>query len=127
MQTARLRQEYDTIAPDGSEVRLLVDATRGALNHFTLPPRTVSQAITHRTIEEVWYFLEGTGQFWRKQDELEETIDVGPGVCLDIPVGVHFQFRNTGDGPLRFIIATMPPWPGDDEAIPVAGPWRTDT
>ena len=127
MQTARLRREYDTIAPDGSQVRLLLDATRGALNHFTLPPRAVSVAVAHKTIEEIWYFLDGRGQFWRKQGDYEDTIDVGPGVCLDIPIGAHFQFRNTGDGPLRFIIATMPPWPGDAEAITVEGPWRPET
>lgn len=127
MQTARLRQEYDAIAPDGSEVRLLMDATRGALNHFTLPPHTTSQAITHKTIEEIWYFLGGQGQFWRKQGAHEEMVDVGPGVCIDIPTGVHFQFRNTGFDPLRFVIATMPPWPGDDEAVRVPGPWDTAT
>jgi len=50
-------------------------------------------------------------------------VDVAPGASLSIPVGAHFQFRTTGDRPLRFVIVTMPPWSGDDEAFPVAGHW----
>ena len=26
-------------------------------------------------------------------------------------------------GPLSFVAITMPPWPGMEEAAPVAGPW----
>ena len=29
----------------------------------------------------------------------------------------------TGDEPLRAVGTTMPPWPGEDEAILAAGPW----
>ena len=77
----------------------------------------------HRTIEEIWYVLEGQGQVWRQDGESEEVLDLGPGVSFDIPLGTRFQFRNTGDGPFSVLIATMPPWPGDDEAIVVEGPW----
>ncbi len=48
---------------------------------------------------------------------------MAPGVSLSIPVGVHFQFRATGERPLRLVIVTMPPWPGEDEAYRVAGRW----
>ncbi len=51
------------------------------------------------------------------------TVDVHAGICIDIPLGVAFQFRSTGDEPLRAVAVTMPPWPGDDEAELVAGPW----
>ena len=67
--------------------------------------------------------LEGQGQVWRREGENEETLDLAPGVSFDIPLGTRFQFRNTGPGPLSVLIATMPPWPGDDEAIAVEGPW----
>ena len=50
--------------------------------------------------------------------------DVRAGVSLTIPFGVHFQFRNTGDVTLKFIITTMPPWPGPDEAFTVNGYWK---
>jgi hypothetical protein len=56
---------------------------------------------------------------------LGSVADVVPGVSLTIPVETQFQFRNTGQEPLRFVIATMPPWPGADEAVPVeVGKWN---
>ena len=95
----------------------------GGLAECTLPPGGVSAAVTHRTIEEIWLFTEGRGQVWRRQGDLECVTDVSPGVSLTIPLSTHFQFRNTGDGPLRFVISTMPPWPGEDEAPRVPDYW----
>lgn len=116
-------ENVDVIAPDGSEIRLLVTAKGGSMAHCTLPPGAVTLAVTHKTVEEVWYFLEGEGQVWRKQGEREEVTEVRPGLSLSIPLGTHFQFRNTGTSALRFVIVTMPPWPGDDEAQRVADYW----
>ena len=91
--------------------------------HCSLGPGEVSSPVAHRTVDEVWYFLEGRGQVWRMYDNEEQVVDVAPGVSLSIPVGTHFQFRATGDDPLRFVIVTMPPWPGHNEVFPVAGHW----
>ena len=38
-------------------------------------------------------------------------------------VGTHFQFRTLGDEPLTIVGVTMPPWPGEDEAVEVNGMW----
>jgi len=114
----------DVMAPDGSEVRILCSMARGSMAHFTLPPGAVSIAVAHRTIEEVWYFISGRGRMWRRQDGAEETVEVGPGLSLTIPIGAHFQFRSDGDEPLAAVGVAMPPWPGPDEATPVAGPWQ---
>ena len=192
----RLAADYDVLAPDGSEIRLLAQTGRGSMVHCTLPPGQVSVAVAHRTVEEVWYCLEGAGQVWRRLegagnvrqpldgtgqdyqrpegagqnrrqldgtgrerqrlegtgqdyqrpegagqdrrgqdgasrdrhplDGAERIVDVAPGVSLSIPVGSRFQFRNTGTRPLRFIIVTMPPWPGEQEAYPVPGRWPTE-
>ena len=116
-------ESYDTLAPDGSEIRLLAQTSRGSMVHCTLRPGEVSVAVAHRTVEEVWYFLEGTGQVWRRKGNQERIVDVAAGASLSIPVGTHFQFRTTGKGALRFIIVTMPPWPGEDEAYRVPGHW----
>lgn len=118
-------ENVDAIAPDGSEIRLLTRVDGGSMAHCTLPPGAVSLAVTHKTVEEVWYFLEGAGQVWRKQGDREEVAEARPGLSLSIPLGTHFQFRNTGTSPLRFVIVTMPPWPGDDEAQRVADYWMT--
>src|SRR5687767_10113177 len=117
--TRQLGEAYDVIAPDTSEIRLLVGTTRGSLAHGTLPPGGVSLAIVHRTVEEVWYVTAGRGQVWRKQDDRESVVDVEPGTALTIPTGAHFQFRATGPEPLTFVMCTMPPWPGEQEAVRV--------
>ena len=111
------------IAPDGSEIRLLHELTGGGLSECTLPANRVSLAVAHQTVEEIWLFTSGCGQVWRKLDQVEEVLDVKKGVSLTIPLGTHFQFRNTGSTPLKFIISTMPPWPGDEEAYTVQGKW----
>ena len=118
-----LAENEDALAPDGSAIRVLSETSRGSMVHCSLNPGEVSAPVAHRTVEEVWYFLEGTGQVWRRHGDKERVVDVAPGASLSIPVGTHFQFRSTGDGPLRFVIVTMPPWPGHDEAFPVAGYW----
>jgi mannose-6-phosphate isomerase-like protein (cupin superfamily) len=60
--TKQLGEGYDVLAPDTSEIRLLIGTTRGSLAHGTLAPGRVSLAITHRTVEEVWYVTAGRGQ-----------------------------------------------------------------
>lgn len=62
---------------------------------------------------------------WRRLGEVERTVDLEDGVCLDIPTGTHFQFRSIGDEPLVAIGVTMPPWPGQGEAIRSEGPWES--
>lgn len=80
-------------------------------------------AVTHRTVDEMWYVVSGRGHVWRMRDDQESVVDVEPGVSLSIEVGTHFQFRNTGDEPLCILINTMPPWPGENEAVGVEGKW----
>src|SRR5262245_21219652 len=111
-ETNELRANLDDIAPDGSEIRLLPNVNGGGLCHCTLPQGGVSRAVRHKTVEEIWYFLEGSGEVWRKMDGQEEIVDVKSGVSLTIPLGTHFQFRNTGPEPLCFIIVDIPRWPG---------------
>ena len=125
MQTVELRPDVDAIAPDGSEIRFLATGQRASAVHCTLPVGAVSLAVTHRSVEEIWYCLEGGGEVWRRLGEDETVAVFEPGVSLDIPLGAHFQFRNTGAAPLRFLIATMPPWPGADEAVRVPDHWPT--
>jgi len=126
MKTTSLPDPYDCLAPDGSEIRILSATERGSMVHCTLPAGKTSVAVAHHRVEEIWYFLEGRGQVWRKLGESEEVVDVAPGISLTIPAGAHFQFRNRGDTPLRFVLTTMPPWPGDGEAYRVPNHWRVD-
>jgi mannose-6-phosphate isomerase-like protein (cupin superfamily) len=115
---------YDTLAPDGSEIRVLVQVERGSLVHCTLPAGQVTRAVRHRTVEEVWFCVAGAGQVWRKASDTEEVVDITAGLALTIPLGVTFQFRASASQPLELVITTMPPWPGPDEAVAVDGVWE---
>src|SRR5688500_12445882 len=60
----RLPVARDAVAPDGSDVRILLGLAGGGLAHFELPPGHTSTAVTHRTVEEIWFFLSGRGEMW---------------------------------------------------------------
>jgi mannose-6-phosphate isomerase-like protein (cupin superfamily) len=122
-ETKSLQPGPDAVAPDGSEVRLLLQVRGGGLAHFELGAGQTSVAVWHRSVEEIWYFLRGTGEMWRKAGHHEEVVAVSPGVCVTIPRGTQFQFRVTGDESLAAIGATIPRWPGAGEAVIVSGPW----
>jgi mannose-6-phosphate isomerase-like protein (cupin superfamily) len=121
--TMRRPAERTAVAPDGSDVRVLLGVAGGGMAEFELPAGAVSTAVTHRTVEEVWYVLRGRGDMWRRRGPREDVVRLEPGVCLTIPLGTHFQFRAEGDGALAVLGVTVPPWPGAGEAIVVAGPW----
>ena len=92
--------------------------------HSTVPPGQVNRATIHATVSEFWHVLSGEGQIWRRDAMDEGTTDLRRGVSIDIPVGTAFQYRCTGAVPLEFLCITMPPWPGDEEATHVDGPWE---
>jgi mannose-6-phosphate isomerase-like protein (cupin superfamily) len=121
--TVSLPELPDAIAPDGSEVRILAHSPRGTMAHFTLRPGQVSKAIAHRTIEEIWFVVSGSGEMWRSDGSVEEVTELRAGVSLTIMPGTSFQFRTTGGEPLRAVGVAMPPWPGDGEAAFVRGRW----
>jgi mannose-6-phosphate isomerase-like protein (cupin superfamily) len=122
--TRHLPSTPDVVAPDGSDVRVLLGLPGGGLAHFTLPAGGTSVAIHHRTVEEIWYVVSGQGQMWRRLGNDEETVELRPSDCLTIPVGTHFQFRSIGAEPFVAVAVTMPPWPGGGEAIESKGPWE---
>ena len=122
-ETKRLPERPDVTAPDGSDVRILLGLKGGGMAHFGLAAGQTSQAVAHRTVEEIWYVVGGCGEMWREQDGCEETVVLAPGVCLTIPLGTRFQFRSFGPGPLEAVAVTLPPWPGEGEAVPATGRW----
>jgi mannose-6-phosphate isomerase-like protein (cupin superfamily) len=119
MDTTRLPAAPTVTAPDGSDVRVLLATEHGSFAHFELAGGQVSIPMAHRTVEEIWFFLGGRGEMWRDG----ETVDVGPDVCITIPVRTPFQFRAHGTQPLQAVAVTMPPWPGAGEAMEAEGPW----
>ena len=114
----------DVTAPDGSEIRLLIDqrhqASAASLVEVTLPAGQVSRPVRHQRVEEVWYVLQGHGEVWRcppnADPALYAAVAVKPGDSLVIPPRWRFQFSASDAEALRVLCFTVPPWPGDDEA-----------
>jgi len=110
-------------APDGAAVHVLVQESRGSMARFSLPPFGIARAVVHNSVEELWYFLSGTGRMWLKADGREEVVTISPGMSVAISPGTAFQFRSDSAEPLRALGVTMPPWPGAHEARATTGPW----
>ena len=123
MKQTALPPQPDARSPAGAEIRFVMDGPPGNMIHGTVPPGQINRATVHATVHEFWYVLEGTGEIWRRQGGEERVTGLTPGVSIDISRGTAFQYRCTGATPLKFICVTMPPWPGDDEATPLDGPW----
>ncbi|KAA9161874.1 cupin domain-containing protein [Amycolatopsis acidicola] len=123
-QTAKVEETPETIAPDGSRVRPLCTLPeRASFARFELAPEQVSQAVSHATVEEIWYVIGGAGRIWRAMADREEVTDLVPGVCLTLPIRTTFQFRAGPEG-LLVVAATVPPWPNTpDEARVGRGTW----
>jgi mannose-6-phosphate isomerase-like protein (cupin superfamily) len=122
--TTHLPADPTLKAPDGSDVRVLLGLAGGGMAHFELAAGGVAKAVTHRTVEEIWFVVAGRGEMWRKCGDVEETVALEPGVCVTIPLGTHFQFRASAQQGVSAVAITMPPWPGESEALFVAGPWE---
>jgi mannose-6-phosphate isomerase-like protein (cupin superfamily) len=122
--TVDLSKDYQYLAPDSAEIRLLVTVDAGGLAHCTLPAGRISRPVRYRTVKEIWYVVDGGGEVWRSNGLDEEVVEVEPGTALTIPTRVSFQFRTHQDGPLKLVIATFPAWPGGGEAEPVLGHWQ---
>ncbi len=127
MKETTLPDRPDARSPAGAEIRFIMDGPAANMIHSTVPPGQTNRATIHARVSEFWHVLEGDGEIWRRQGEEERITRLAPGVSIDIPVGTAFQYRNPGAAPLRFICITFPPWPGDEEASHVEGPWAAST
>lgn len=82
-----IRLDVWELAPDVSEGR----HTHGG------PTATLGD---ERPLEEIYYFLQGSGVMW--VDGEEEPVQAGDAVL--VPPGVDHGFRNTGTEPLRLVL-----------------------
>lgn len=127
-QFVNVSKHHDYLAPDGSQTRLLAKNSSGSMAEFTLPPKTTSQAIHQREVQELWFFIHGEGQVWVKYHNVSKIYNVHKNSSISLPKDITFQFRNTSNSePLVFIDVTMPPWPGSQVTAKVKGIWRVSS
>lgn len=126
MNTSSVETAEQGRSPLGAHIRHLVGGPHGNMIHSTVPPGMVGRACRFRTVDEFWFVLSGEGEIWRRAPDGEEHITrLVAGVCVDVPLGTAFQYRCVGDAEFVFTCTAMPPWPGDDEAVFVDGPWES--
>lgn len=126
-ETKRLAPRIDATAPDGSEVRVLLRNSGNSVAHFSFQPGQISRPVRHRSIDEIWFFLTGSGELWRSNDDQQQIIKISADLSISIPAGTAFQIRVDSECALTAIGTSTPPWPGEnsehDEAEAVTGVW----
>ncbi len=112
----------EVIAPDGSEIRRLLDgrhqAAGASMVEVVLPAGQVSRPVYHRTVEELWYILEGRGQVWRCPPDADT--DAAADANTDAAAGPAPGGAHSGEFAPGF--APHPVQPGDALTIPTG--WR---
>ena len=124
MQTKCLPEAYDCLAPDGSQIRILAATENREFRALHapcgrgVPGRGASLGRRDLVLHPgTWTGLAQTGRSGAGRRRLtgnqSEHSRREPA----------FQFRSLADEPLEFLLTTMPPWPGDDEAYRVEDYW----
>src|SRR5258708_12959987 len=91
--TMRLPGVPDVAAPDGSDVRVLLQLDRGGMAHFELGAGRTSVAVAHHSVDEIWYILRGHGEMWRRQGDRREAGLLGPRTRVSIPPRARLPVR----------------------------------
>jgi mannose-6-phosphate isomerase-like protein (cupin superfamily) len=107
------------VTKDGSRVWELFHPGSSAVEGFSVAealvePGQVTEAHLHRTSQEVYYVLEGTGTM--QMDG--EAFGVGSGDAILIKPGTVHDIVNTGGGVLRILCVCSPPYAHGDTKLP---------
>jgi mannose-6-phosphate isomerase-like protein (cupin superfamily) len=102
--------------PHGSEIRPLIDRTtsditRCSLAEEMLPPGRAVTPHHHRELEEIYYILSGRGLMTVGSERRE----VGAGDAIYVPRNHRHTLENTGDEPIRLLVACGPAFFYEDE------------
>jgi len=97
------------VTPHGSEIRPLIDRTTSPINQCSLaeevlPPGASVTPHHHEVIEEIYYVVEGDGVM-RIDDEEREVV---AGDAIYIPRFARHTLTNTGNGPMKILLACGP-------------------
>src|SRR5258707_6155420 len=117
--TMRLPGVPDVAAPDGSDVRVLLQLDRGGMAHFELGAGRTSVAVAHHSVDEIWYILRGHGEMWRRQGDRRETGLLGTGNRVSNSPRARLPLPGPAAGPLsaRGLAEAAPGRPDEDAAV----------
>jgi mannose-6-phosphate isomerase-like protein (cupin superfamily) len=102
--------------PHGSEIRPLIDRTTSAITQCSLAEEILlpGQEVTphrHRTIEEIYYVVEGQGLMTVGDEQRE----VSAGDAIFIPPNHRHTLKNTGTEPVKLLLVCGPAFFYEDE------------
>ena len=117
MKVVRSADSQPFTARDGSEIRELArppaSAQNQSLAEATVPPGSETTEHFHRTSEEIYYFLSGSGRM-RLGDEVSA---VQAGDVVVITPGARHKLWNPGDEPLVLLCCCAPPYTDGDTVL----------
>lgn len=93
---ARSSDDFRQVLVTGAHMQVVV---------MTIPPGGEIGAETHPNTDQALFFVDGEGEAVLDG----ETTGVGAGDLVFVRAGVHHNFVNTGDRPLRIATAYAPP------------------
>ncbi|HHB80417.1 MAG TPA: cupin, partial [Aliiroseovarius sp.] len=62
MKQSTLPGTPDAQSPAGADIRFLMDGPTGNMIHSTVPPGQINRAMTHASVSEFRFVLEGQGE-----------------------------------------------------------------
>ena len=118
-----IKSEHGTtpayVTKDGSIIRELLHPSRYgpslamSLAEAVIPPGRRTRSHRHRSFQEIYHFLEGTGVMTLEG----ETFPVSEGDSVLIPAGSNHHVKNTGAVSLRFLCCCVPPYTHDETEL----------
>jgi mannose-6-phosphate isomerase-like protein (cupin superfamily) len=118
----RLNSSYRQVTPfitkDGSIIReLMHPAVHGnreqSLAEAIVPPGSATVPHRHHRSEEIYHITAGEGLMRLGDDEFA----VAPGDTICIPPGAPHSLSNPGQGELRLLCCSSPPYADDDTEL----------
>lgn len=106
--------QHDTINNSHSRFKItssLLNNSGGGIIRCVLPGGESSDLVKNNTAHELLYIVSGTGEIWCKNSIEESVTALTPGVSVDLPLGINYQYKNTSNYDLVFTRVTMRSWP----------------
>jgi len=106
------------ITKDKSEIREIMAPANSCIERQSLAEAIVYPGDTtathiHKTIEEIYYILDGVGVMWQDGEELE----IARGDAIANSPSVPHRITNTGDIPLVFLCLCVPHYTHEDTEL----------